>query len=51
MRPVHALRETNLSVHSDWALFLDVDGTLLHIAETPDAVRVSLELRTAIQGR
>ncbi len=50
MRPVHALRETNLSVHSDWALFLDVDGTLLHIAETPDAVRVSLELRTAIQA-
>jgi trehalose 6-phosphate phosphatase len=29
---------TTLSPRSDWALFLDVDGTLLHIAETPGGV-------------
>jgi trehalose 6-phosphate phosphatase len=28
----------------DWAYFLDVDGTLLDIAETPDAVHVDAEL-------
>lgn len=33
----------------DWALFCDVDGTLLDIAETPDAVRVSERLRRAIE--
>jgi len=33
----------------DWALFCDVDGTLLEIAETPDAVRVSDRLRRAIE--
>lgn len=29
---------TTLSPRPDWALFLDVDGTLLHIAPTPDGV-------------
>ncbi len=48
MRPIHALREPRLEARPDWALFLDVDGTLLHIASTPDAVRVSRELRTVI---
>jgi len=28
----------------DWAYFLDVDGTLIDIADTPDAVRVDMEL-------
>ncbi len=30
---------------SDWALFLDIDGTLLDIAETPEAVVVPAALR------
>ena len=37
-----------IEVSSDWALFLDVDGTLLSIAETPDAVEVSGRLRAAL---
>lgn len=32
----------------EWAYFLDVDGTLLHIAETPQAVRVENSLLTLI---
>ena len=32
----------------DWALFLDVDGTLLHIAETPGGVEVSDHLRAVL---
>lgn len=31
-----------------WALFLDVDGTLLHLAETPQAVEVSDHLRDVL---
>lgn len=33
---------------ADWALFLDVDGTLLPIAETPDGVEVSDHLRAVL---
>ena len=33
-----------------WALFLDIDGTLLEHAEHPDAVSVSAELRSLLQG-
>lgn len=32
----------------DWALFLDVDGTLLEIAQWPEAVHVSERLRLAL---
>jgi len=37
----------------DWAYFLDVDGTLIDIADTPDAVRVDtalLDLIARLQG-
>ena len=33
---------------SDWAYFLDVDGTLLEHAETPDAVRVDADMRVLL---
>lgn len=33
---------------SGWALFLDVDGTLLHLADTPEAVEVSDHLRRVL---
>jgi trehalose 6-phosphate phosphatase len=33
-----------------WALFLDVDGTLLEIAETPGSVRVPPELKTLLSN-
>lgn len=56
--------DTNLAVHEkvgpfgiDWCLFLDVDGTLLEIAPTPDSVVVDeslkqllLQTRDALQG-
>jgi len=32
----------------DWALFLDLDGTLLEIAETPAEVRISARLQAAL---
>ena len=33
----------------DWALFLDVDGTLLSFADTPDGVAVSQHLRQVLR--
>jgi trehalose 6-phosphate phosphatase len=45
-------RKTGMHEHlfpsPDWALFLDVDGTLLHLAETPEAVEVSYHLRVVL---
>lgn len=35
---------------SDWAWFLDVDGTLLHIAPTPEAVTLPPALTPILQG-
>ena len=47
----------NLTPGTHWALFLDVDGTLLHIAETPDGVRpdeavlpLLARLQSALEG-
>lgn len=52
-----AIRETVGAFDSEWCLFLDVDGTLLEIAPTPDAVVVDeplkqllLHTRDALQG-
>jgi trehalose 6-phosphate phosphatase len=36
--------------NANWALFLDIDGTLLDIADTPTAVVVPLELPTLLKG-
>ena len=37
------------SPQCDWAYFFDIDGTLVSIAETPAAVRVSTELRQMLE--
>lgn len=41
-------QRTTLRPSSDWALFLDVDGTLVHLADTPEAVEVSDHLRDVL---
>lgn len=38
------------AIRTDWALFLDVDGTLLDFAETPDKVAVPADLLDILQG-
>lgn len=38
------------TARNPWCLFLDVDGTLLEIAPTPDAVQVEDSLRQLLQG-
>lgn len=46
-RPVRAVKNPleELISASDWCLFLDVDGTLLEVAATPDSVHVDDALR------
>ena len=41
MRKTHRQSAVSLRPASDWALFLDVDGTLLHLRETPNGVKRS----------
>jgi trehalose 6-phosphate phosphatase len=45
--PIDARRLPRAS--SDWALFLDVDGTLLDIAETPQAVEVPAGIASLLE--
>ena len=50
--PLNSARSLHPS--PDWALFLDVDGTILHLRDTPDSVSASdalLELLEAISSR
>ncbi|WP_256751056.1 trehalose-phosphatase [Mesorhizobium sp. Mes31] len=44
------LQKPQALLTGEWALFLDIDGTLLEHAEHPDAVSVSDELRSLLQG-
>jgi len=44
-----AVEERLPRFHASWALFLDVDGTLVDLVERPNAVVVSLRLRTALR--
>lgn len=41
---------TKITATRHWCLFLDVDGTLLDIAATPDGVRVDLPLRELLDA-
>lgn len=47
--PRRSLRGFSVAGKPDWALFLDVDGTVLKIARTPDAVEVSGPLRIVLE--
>jgi trehalose 6-phosphate phosphatase len=47
-KPAPGPREGHPPFAADWALFLDIDGTLLDYAETPDAVVVDAALRVLI---
>lgn len=43
------MRGCSVAARLDWALLLDVDGTVLKIARTPDAVEVSDSLRIVLE--
>jgi len=44
MRNAHRKSVQSLRPAPDWALFLDADGTILHLKETPDSVEASAHL-------
>ncbi|TIM98625.1 MAG: trehalose-phosphatase [Mesorhizobium sp.] len=49
-KPQAVMEKPQPVLAGEWALFLDIDGTLLEHAEHPDAVSVSDELRSLLQG-
>ncbi|WP_411909266.1 trehalose-phosphatase [Mesorhizobium sp. AD1-1] len=49
-KPQAVMEKPHTVLTGEWALFLDIDGTLLEHAEHPDAVSVSDELRSLLQG-
>ena len=49
-KPQAVMPKPQTALTGEWALFLDIDGTLLEHAEHPDAVSVSSELRSLLQG-
>ncbi|ESZ23592.1 trehalose-6-phosphate phosphatase [Mesorhizobium sp. L2C084A000] len=49
-KPQAVMPKPQTVLTGEWALFLDIDGTLLEHAEHPDAVSVSDELRSLLQG-
>jgi trehalose 6-phosphate phosphatase len=49
-KPQAVMPKPQTVLNGQWALFLDIDGTLLEHAEHPDAVSVSDELRSLLQG-
>ncbi|MGD2140357.1 MAG: trehalose-phosphatase [Burkholderiales bacterium] len=40
----------SLTPSTDWALFLDVDGTILHLRDTPDGVQASAQLLDVLES-
>ena len=50
-RPLKEPALTALSLYPhDWALFLDIDGTLLDLAETPEAIVVADDLPATLHA-
>lgn len=47
---VQSYRESLPDPNDRWALFLDVDGTLIEIADTPDSVRVDPRVHEILAG-
>lgn len=46
---MHTASARSLQPGSDWALFLDVDGTILHLRDTPDGVEAGENLLSILE--